>query len=104
MHVLMLPYAESGRHQRLLVYFLKSITLALCFIFINLFFYQGVQNFADEHLKTSLGEPVKGKKNKTSTELWLEKFYKKTTNLPEPFPHELVERLEKYLDVTFFPV
>ncbi|CAI0466937.1 unnamed protein product [Linum tenue] len=57
-----------------------------------------VQVFASEHLKTPLGEPVRGKKNKTTTELWLEKFYKKTTNLPEPFPHELVERLEKYLD------
>ncbi|KAM4127056.1 hypothetical protein ACJW30_02G061900 [Castanea mollissima] len=57
-----------------------------------------VEVFAAEHLKTPLGEPVKGKKNKTTTELWLEKFYKKTTNLPEPFPHELVERLEKYLD------
>ncbi|GLT98980.1 hypothetical protein SLE2022_164510 [Rubroshorea leprosula] len=57
-----------------------------------------VQSFAAEYLKTPLGEPVKGKKNKTTTELWLEKFYKKTTNLPEPFPHELVERLEKYLD------
>uniref|UniRef100_A0A5B7BXW3 DUF7906 domain-containing protein n=1 Tax=Davidia involucrata TaxID=16924 RepID=A0A5B7BXW3_DAVIN len=59
---------------------------------------EAVQAFAGEYLKTPLGEPVKGKKNKTSTELWLEKFYKKTTNLPEPFPHELVERLEKYLD------
>ncbi|KAJ4825238.1 hypothetical protein Tsubulata_039371 [Turnera subulata] len=57
-----------------------------------------VQTFAAEYLKTPLGEPVKGKKNKTTTELWLEKFYRKTTNLPEPFPHELVERLEKYLD------
>ncbi|XP_074319977.1 uncharacterized protein LOC141656822 [Silene latifolia] len=57
-----------------------------------------VQAFASEYLKTPLGEPVKGKKNKTTTELWLEKFYKKTTHLPEPFPHELVERLEKYLD------
>lgn len=44
---------------------------------------------------------MKGKKNKSSTDLWLEKFYKKQTNLPEPFPHELVERLEKYLDVSF---
>ncbi|RVW19454.1 hypothetical protein CK203_114597 [Vitis vinifera] len=35
-----------------------------------------------------------GKKNKSSTELWLEKFYKKKTNLHEPLPHELVERLE----------
>ncbi|KAG8370534.1 hypothetical protein BUALT_Bualt14G0127000 [Buddleja alternifolia] len=59
---------------------------------------EAVQAFAAEHLKTPLGEPVKGKKNKTTTELWLEKFYKKKTNLPEPFPHELVERLEKYLD------
>ena len=61
---------------------------------------QAVQSFASEYLKTPLGEPVKGKRNKSSTELWLEKFYKKTTNLPEPFPHELVERLEKYLDVS----
>lgn len=59
---------------------------------------EAVQAFAGEYLKTPLGEPVKGKKNKTTTELWLEKFYKKTTHLPEPFPHELVERLEKYLD------
>ncbi|XP_073050382.1 uncharacterized protein [Primulina eburnea] len=59
---------------------------------------ESVQAFAAEHLKTPLGEPVKGKKNKSSTDLWLEKFYKKTTNLPEPFPHELVERLEKYLN------
>ncbi|KAL0457511.1 UNVERIFIED_CONTAM: hypothetical protein Slati_1090300 [Sesamum latifolium] len=59
---------------------------------------EAVQAFAAEHLKTPLGEPVKGRKNKSSTELWLEKFYKKTTNLPEPFPHKLVERLEKYLD------
>ncbi|KAK7264722.1 hypothetical protein RJT34_32332 [Clitoria ternatea] len=57
-----------------------------------------VQAFAAEYLKTPLGEPVKGKKEKSTTELWLEKFYKKTTNLPEPFPHELVDRLEKYLD------
>ncbi|KAL4592418.1 hypothetical protein LXL04_005412 [Taraxacum kok-saghyz] len=57
-----------------------------------------VQAFASEYLKTPLGEAVKGKKNKTRTELWVEKFYKKETNLPEPFPHELVERLEKYLD------
>ncbi|XP_027115880.2 uncharacterized protein [Coffea arabica] len=59
---------------------------------------EAIQAFAAEYLKTPLGEPVKGKKNKSSTELWLEKFYKKTTTLPEPFPHELVERLEKYLD------
>ncbi|KAJ1418659.1 hypothetical protein SESBI_15586 [Sesbania bispinosa] len=57
-----------------------------------------VQAFAAEYLKTPLGEPIKGKKEKSTTELWLEKFYKKTTNLPEPFPHELVDRLEKYLD------
>ncbi|XP_047179040.1 uncharacterized protein LOC124845891 [Vigna umbellata] len=57
-----------------------------------------VQTFAAEYLKTPLGEPVKGKKEKSSTDFWLEKFYKKTTNLPEPFPHELVDRLEKYLD------
>ncbi|XP_050218417.1 uncharacterized protein LOC126669117 [Mercurialis annua] len=59
---------------------------------------EAVQSFAAEYLKTPLGEAVKGKKNKTTTELWLEKFYRKTTNLPEPFPHELVDRLEKYLD------
>ncbi|OAY77295.1 hypothetical protein ACMD2_01701 [Ananas comosus] len=59
---------------------------------------EAVQSFAAEHLKTPLGEPVKGKRNKTKTELWVEKFYKKKTNLPEPFPHELVERLEQYLD------
>lgn len=59
---------------------------------------EDVQSFAAEHLKTPLGEPVKGKKKKSSTELWLEKFYKKITKLPEPFPHELVERLEQYLD------
>lgn len=59
---------------------------------------EAVQAFAGEFLKTPLGEPVKDKKNKTTTELWLEKFYKKTTHLPEPFPHELVEKLEKYLD------
>ncbi|XP_068660412.1 uncharacterized protein [Aristolochia californica] len=57
-----------------------------------------VQAFASQYLKTSLGEPVKGKKTKTTAELWIEKFYKKTTNLPEPFPHELVEQLEQYLD------
>lgn len=62
---------------------------------------QTVQTFAAEYLKTPLGEPVKGKKEKSSTDFWLEKFYKKTTNLPEPFPHELVDRLEKYLDVSF---
>ncbi|CAA7032035.1 unnamed protein product [Microthlaspi erraticum] len=59
---------------------------------------EAVQNFASDYLKTPLGEPVKDKKNKTKTELWVETFYKKTTTLPEPFPHELVERLEKYLD------
>ncbi|KAK2644328.1 hypothetical protein Ddye_019523 [Dipteronia dyeriana] len=57
-----------------------------------------VQAFAAEYLKTPLGEPVKDKKNKSSTKLWLEKFYKKTTNLPEPYPQDLVDRLEKYLD------
>lgn len=62
---------------------------------------QTVQTFVAEYLKTPLGEPVKGKKEKSNTELWLEKFYKKTTNLPEPFPHELVDRIEKYLDVSF---
>lgn len=67
---------------------------------IPYFFLQAVQTFASEYLKTPLGEPVKGKKNKSTTELWLEKFYKKTTNLPEPYPHELIDRLEKYLDVS----
>ncbi|XP_062174534.1 uncharacterized protein LOC133879771 [Alnus glutinosa] len=59
---------------------------------------EAVQAFAADYLKTPLGEAVKGNKNKSTTELWVEKFYRKTTNLPEPFPHELVERLEKYLD------
>ncbi|KAL6901970.1 hypothetical protein ACP4OV_004846 [Aristida adscensionis] len=59
---------------------------------------ESVQSFASEYLKTPLGEPVKGNKNKSSTELWVEKFYKKVTTLPEPFPHSLVERLEEYLD------
>ncbi|KAK8938511.1 hypothetical protein KSP39_PZI011277 [Platanthera zijinensis] len=57
-----------------------------------------VQSFASEHLKTPLGEPVKEKQKKSATELWLEKFYKRVPNLPEPFPHELVERVEQYLD------
>ncbi|KAM5568718.1 hypothetical protein ABKV19_016314 [Rosa sericea] len=61
---------------------------------------EAVQTFAAEYLKTPLGEPVKGKKNKTTTELWVEKFSKKTTNLPEPFPHELVDRLENFLNVS----
>uniref|UniRef100_A0A804Q8P0 Uncharacterized protein n=1 Tax=Zea mays TaxID=4577 RepID=A0A804Q8P0_MAIZE len=51
-----------------------------------------------KHLKTPLGELVKGNKNKSTIELWVEKFYKKVTNLPEPFPHDLVEKLEEYLD------
>ncbi|XP_047084329.1 uncharacterized protein LOC124695539 [Lolium rigidum] len=59
---------------------------------------ESVQSFASEHLKTPLGEPVKGNKNKSNTDLWVEKFYKKVTTLPEPFPHDLVERLEEYLD------
>ncbi|PKA49913.1 hypothetical protein AXF42_Ash019229 [Apostasia shenzhenica] len=59
---------------------------------------EAIQSFASEHLKTPLGEPVKGKEKKSATELWVEKFYKKITNLPEPFPHELVDRLEQYLD------
>ncbi|KAM0065872.1 hypothetical protein Hdeb2414_s0003g00119471 [Helianthus debilis subsp. tardiflorus] len=59
---------------------------------------KSVEAFAGEFLRTPLGEPVKGKKNKTSAQLWLEKLYKKETNLPEPFPHELVDRLETYLD------
>lgn len=63
---------------------------------------QFVQSFASEHLKTPLGEPVKGKQNKSNTELWVEKFYKKVTTMPEPFPHELVERLEEYLDVSIY--
>ncbi|MFS7901474.1 hypothetical protein Hanom_Chr01g00000091 [Helianthus anomalus] len=59
---------------------------------------KSVEAFAGEFLRTPLGEPVKGKKNKTTAQLWLEKLYKKETNLPEPFPHELVDRLETYLD------
>lgn len=63
---------------------------------------QFVQSFASEHLKTSLGELAKGNKNKSTTELWVEKFYKKVTTLPEPFPHDLVEKLEEYLDVSIY--
>ena len=63
---------------------------------------QFVQSFASEHLKTPLGELVKGNKNKSTTELWVEKFYKKVTTLPEPFPHDLVEKLEEYLDVSIY--
>jgi hypothetical protein len=59
---------------------------------------EAVQSFTNEQLKTPLGEPVKGQRKKSTAELWLDKFYKKTTNLPEPFPHELVERLENFLD------
>ncbi|GJY05124.1 Ran GTPase [Tanacetum coccineum] len=40
---------------------------------------ESVEAFAGGYLKTPLGEPVKGKKNKTTTELWLEKFYKHKT-------------------------
>lgn len=76
-------------------YFFFQVKIKLMSIFV-----QAVQSFASEHLKTPLGEPVKGKQNKSSADLWLEKFYKKVTNLPEPFPHELVERLEQYLDVS----
>ncbi|XP_078444256.1 uncharacterized protein LOC144713534 [Wolffia australiana] len=57
-----------------------------------------VQSFASEHLRTPLGEPVKGGKNRTVAGLWLDKFYKKVTTLPMPFPHELVDQLEQYLD------
>lgn len=45
---------------------------------------------------------MKGNKNKSTTELWVEKFYKKVTTLPEPFPHDLVEKLEEYLDVSIY--
>ncbi|KAI5081905.1 hypothetical protein GOP47_0001648 [Adiantum capillus-veneris] len=59
---------------------------------------ENIQAFASEHLKTTLGEPVKTPSKKTTAELWLDKFYKKTTNMPEPLPHELVVRIESYLD------
>ncbi|PRQ37367.1 hypothetical protein RchiOBHm_Chr4g0401771 [Rosa chinensis] len=71
--------------------FLSCIILSLWLPVSHL---QAVQTFAAEYLKTPLGEPMKGRKNKTSTGLWVEKSYKKTTNLPEPFSHELVARLE----------
>jgi hypothetical protein len=73
----------------------QTKTVAGCWLLV-----QSVQSFASEHLKTPLGEPVKGNKNKSNTDLWVEKFYKKVTTLPEPFPHDLVERLEEYLDVS----
>ncbi|MCO5582490.1 hypothetical protein L7F22_036387 [Adiantum nelumboides] len=59
---------------------------------------ENIQAFTSEHLKTPLGEPVKTPSKKTTAELWLDKFYKKTTNMPEPLPHELVVRVESYLD------
>lgn len=43
---------------------------------------------------------MKDKKNKIRMELWVEKFYKKIIMLFEFFLYELVERLEKYLDVS----
>ncbi|XP_024519591.1 uncharacterized protein LOC9646786 [Selaginella moellendorffii] len=59
---------------------------------------ESIQSFTNEFLKTPLGEPVKGKKPQSVAGLWLDKFYKKTTNLPMPIPHELVQQLETYLD------
>lgn len=59
---------------------------------------ESIQAFTSEHLKTTLGEPVKSPSKKSTAELWLDKFYKKTTSMPEPVPHELVVRLESYLD------
>ncbi|KAH7277852.1 hypothetical protein KP509_38G011500 [Ceratopteris richardii] len=59
---------------------------------------ENIQAFTSEHLKTTLGEPVKSPSKKPATELWLDKFYKKTTTMPEPLPHELVLRIESYLD------
>ncbi|KAJ7566050.1 hypothetical protein O6H91_02G086100 [Diphasiastrum complanatum] len=58
---------------------------------------ESVQSFANKYLRTPLGDAMIHK-NKSSAELWIDKFYKKTTNLPEPFPHEVVEQLETYLD------
>ena len=55
-----------------------------------------IQQFVSDFLRTPLGERVKGKE-KTKAELWIDKFYKKTTALPAPLPHEEVERLESYL-------
>lgn len=59
---------------------------------------ESIQAFTSEHLKTPLGEPVKSLSKKSTAELWLDKFYKKSTNMPEPLPHDLVVRLEGYLD------
>jgi hypothetical protein len=56
-----------------------------------------VQQFISDYLRTPLGEQVKGEKKKNKVELWIDKFYKKTTALPAPLPHEKVERLESYL-------
>ncbi|XP_010451464.1 PREDICTED: uncharacterized protein LOC104733595 [Camelina sativa] len=58
----------------------------------------GLLDVSDPGLSNKYFLRQKDIKNKTKTELWVEKFYKKTTTLPEPFPHELVERVEKYLD------
>lgn len=57
-----------------------------------------IQAFASEHLKSPLGEPVKSQSKKSTADLWLDRFYKRSTNMPEPFPHDLVVRLEGYLD------
>jgi len=59
---------------------------------------EAVQSFTNELLKTPLGEAVEGQWKKLTADLWLGKLYKKATNLPEPSPHEPVERLQKYLD------
>lgn len=56
-----------------------------------------VQQFISDHLRTPLGEDVKGEKKKNKVELWIDKFYKKRTALPAPLPHDKVERLESYL-------
>lgn len=56
-----------------------------------------IQAFISEHLRTPMGEEVKGEKKKNKVELWIDKFYKKTTALPAPLPHEKMERLENYL-------
>lgn len=59
---------------------------------------ESIQDFVSKYLRTPLGNPVKGEKKRNRLELWIDKLYNESTNLPTPLPHEKVERLENYLD------
>jgi len=58
----------------ILIKYAKELSWGEITSFLSYLFVQIVQSFAAEYLKTPLGEPVKSKKNKSSTELWVEKF------------------------------